>query len=199
MDRPLISPNPYHNGMKNGVDQRTVQALSDDPTGITIINKYFENLVFFKVEEKDEFAIYMAKIHAQLITDGSKYVVALVPLHLAVKVQAHLNELAWKNLQTRTLKQSYRIPAQRWIIPQGVPFLKFTMTQRTDTHTSYRSEQVPFELLMIHNEKKKTRYQYYPTIHLPAGLDSYGCVIHYIGDKHPLSVTVVNDDFQVIL
>lgn len=194
----LVSPNPYHQGMKNGIDQRTIQALVDDPTGITIINKYFENLLFFKVEEKDGFAVYMARIADQLISDGSKYVIAFVPLHLAVKVQAHLNELAWQNLQTRTVKQSYRIPAQRWSIPQGVPFLRFNLVSRHDTHTLYKSEQVPFELLMMHNEKKKTKFQYYPTIHLPAGLVSYGCVLHYIGDKHPLNVAVINDDFQLL-
>lgn len=196
---PLVSANPYHQGVKNGVDQRTIQALVDDPTGITIVNKYFEGLVFSKVEEKDGFAVYMARIADQLISDGSKYVVAFVPLHLAVKVQAKLSELAWQNLQTRTVKQSYRIPPQRWVVPQGVPFLRFTLVSRTSTHTLYKSDQIPFELLMMHNEKKKTLYQYYPTIHLPAGLDSYGCVLHYVGDKHPLSVAIINDDFQVIL
>lgn len=183
---------------KSGVDQRTAQALAEDPTGITIINKYFENLEFFKVEEKDGFAVYMARIHDQLITDGSKYVVAFVPIQLGIKTRAKLSELAWQNLQTRTIRQSYRIPAQIWNIPQGVPFLKFELKERTEGYSKYTSQQAPFELMMIHNEKKKTKYQYYPTIYLPAGLDSYGCVIHYVGDKHPLSMTVVNDDFQLL-
>lgn len=200
MDQPLISPNPYHTAVKGGVDQRTITALAQDPTGISLINKYFENLVFYKVEEKDGFGLYVVRVADQLIASGgSRYIIAFVPLQLSIAIKAKLHELPWQNLQLRNLKQSYRIPAQRWVIPQGLGWLKFHAIDRCSTHTTYRSDQVPFELLLLHDEKKKgnNKLQYYNTVHLPAGLDSYGCVLHYIGKEHPLAVTV-NDGYQLL-
>lgn len=188
-------------------DQRLAQALIEDPTGISLINKYFESLLFYKVEEKDGFAVYVARIADQLLKDGSKYVLAFVPLHLGIATRARLSELAWQNLQTRTIAHSYRVPPQRWVIPSGVPYLKFTLVSRSATHSTYEGAQVPFEMLLMHDEKKKSKLQYYPTVYLPAMFDSYGCVLHYVGTEHPLGVVIppdtcpnlnVDDNFQLL-
>lgn len=178
-----------------------------------LINDYFGKLVFVKVEQKESFIIYGACVSSSYADGKRQYVLAFVPVHLAIKNQAYLNELAWQNLQTRLISTGNalykKLISQKWDY-NNKHNLFFKLKQRTDTYSQYVSEEgYPYELLLIHDSKKKTKYQYYDRTNLYASLNTFACVLNYVGNISPLNFTSllegserfgndINDSFELI-
>lgn len=150
-----------------------------------IINSYFRNIVLFKVDSREEHAIYAAFLSGSL-QDGSKqYVLAFVPAHLAIKNQSTLGDLHWVNIQTRAMKNSYRIQPQRWEISRELDNPMFTAIERTETKTKYVSDKLNLEMVLIHDPKKKSKLQYHTHMNLVAALKTFRCVISLIDGSSP--------------
>jgi hypothetical protein len=146
-----------------------------------LVNEYFGNMVFTKVEQKEKFIIYAARISSSFGDGTKQYALAFVPTHLAIKNTAHLNELYWQSFQTRLLNPGYKITPQKWEIPDKVPDIFFKMVTRENSHTNYLPElNIGLELLMIHDPKKTSKYQYHSKITLFGALSSFHCVISVI-------------------
>lgn len=145
-----------------------------------IINEYFKELVFTKVvEDKEGYAIYGAGIHSNIGVDTMRYVLAFVPVVYAKKRQSLLKNLMWKNLQTRTLKNSYKLKQQNWKMPRDVPDFLLSVVERKKECSIYRCNELPFEILLLHNPKKKTEYQYRNKLMLSAAIDIFETLINH--------------------
>ena len=150
---------------------------------IDLINSYFPNIIFTKVQQKEQYIIYAASIAASL-GDGSKhYVLVFVPVHLAIKNKAKIEDLTWVNIQTRTIKNGYKLPQQKWDLPFNNSDLFFNVIDRMDTYSKYISQDGNFELLLINDPKKKTKYQYYNKMSLSGALSTFSCVLNYLGNS----------------
>ncbi len=148
-----------------------------------ILNEYLKTLVFTRVEDKQGYAIYGAGISGMFGAGKQRYILLFVPVHLATSSQARASELSWQNLQTRNLQYSYRLKKQSWNPPQELPNPQFRVIGRTDKHSTYRGpEEFPFEILLINDPKKKTKYQYHNNLSLYGVLESFNSVINYIGE-----------------
>ena len=159
-----------------------------------LLNKYFESLTFYYIEEKQGYAIYGAAIHSHMAGDKQRYVLVFVLSHLAVQKTAKLRELPWLNLQTRLcLKTVYRLKPQFWKFPYELQNITFRVTNRNNSYSSYRaeSEEFPFEVLMIHKPKKKSIYQYHSSINLHWAIDQFDTVFNYIGEVQPIQLTTL--------
>jgi len=159
-----------------------------------ILNKYFEKLRFTRVDEKQtptgqRFAVYGAGIEG-LFGDGrARYVLLFVPAHLAIKTQAHIHELPWETLQTRSLHYSYRLKGQPWH-PRNLPDPTLVITRREKTHSTYYGPQnFPFEVLLLHDSRKKTHLQYYDKMRVSAALETFASVFVYRGQVSPMEYT----------
>jgi hypothetical protein len=160
-----------------------------------LINEYFKDLVFTKVvEDKEGYSIYGAGIHSNMGGDKMRYVLAFVPVIYAKKRQSHLKDLMWKNLQTRTLTNSYKLKQQSWKIPREVPDFLFSIVDRKKEYSRYECEEIPFEILLLHNPKKKSEYQYRNKLMLSAAIDIFETLINY---KEPsVNYPFVNPESQ---
>lgn len=145
-----------------------------------IFNAYFQNLIFTKVDSKEGFAIYGAGIASGLAGGVKRYVLLFVPESQAYKRQARIYELSWQNLQTRSLSGSYRLKSQTWTLPRNVPDVLFEIKERTKTHSLYVSTHIPFELVLLHNPKKKTIYQYNSKIMLSGAVEIFNTVFNFV-------------------
>jgi hypothetical protein len=144
------------------------------------INEYFKDLIFTKVvEDKEGYAIYGAGIHCNIGGDKKRYVLAFVPVTFAKKRQSLLKDLMWKNLQTRNLKNSYNLKQQRWSIPREVPDFLLYVSDRKKEYSVYNCDEIPFEILLLHNPRKKTEYQYHNKLMLSAAIDMFETLINY--------------------
>lgn len=145
-----------------------------------LINFYFKDLVFTKVvENKEGFAIYGAGISSGIGGGKKRYVLLFVPVSLAVRKQGKIQDLSWKNLQTRTLEESYKLKSQRWLMPKEVPDFLLSVKTRTKKYSTYVCDEIPFEILLLHNPRKKTEYQYRNKLTLSAAIDMFETIINY--------------------
>jgi hypothetical protein len=146
-----------------------------------VINSYFKDLIFTRVDEKQGFIVYGAGLASGLAGGIIRYVLLFVPKHYATKNQAHISELKWQNIQTRELPYSYRLKRQVWVIPRGSDDILLHIKDRTKTHSEFYAEGLPFEILLLHNPKKKTLLQYHDKITLTAAIETFNMVCSYTG------------------
>jgi hypothetical protein len=148
-----------------------------------LLSKYLETLQFTRVEDKQGYAIYGAGIAGMFGAGKQRYILLFVPSHLATTNQARASELPWQNLQTRNLHYSYRLKKQSWNPPQELPNPQFRVMERKDKNSTYLGPpDFPFEVLLLHDPKKKTKYQYNNNLSLYGVLESFNSVFNYIGE-----------------
>ena len=145
-----------------------------------LVNAYFPDLVFFKVEVKDDVTIYAACISSDLGGGRKNHALALVPNHLALTEKSRLADLLWICFQTRCLK-GWRLPLQKWTLPSsGVRNVMFELVARGLGSSDYvAADGLPFEMTLLHNPKVRSKYQYHDRMNLVASLATYQCSIMY--------------------
>ncbi len=177
-----------------------------------ILNKYFEQLLFTKVDEKQmptgqRFTVFGAGIKGMFGDGNNRYVLLFVPEHLAVQKQARIYELPWENLQTRSLRYSYRLKKQKWDPPRNLQDVELRVADRTKTHSVYLGpEWFQFEVLLLHNPRKKTQYQYRNKMRISSALETFSSVFNYTGEVSPMNFTTgpsqksedIDDSFELI-
>ena len=165
-----------------------------------LINNYFNKTVFEKVDQKETFIIYAARITSSLGSGQKQYVLAFVPVEHAIKNKAYLYELAWHNVQTRLLRKGYNLVQQKWDMPRNLPNIIFDKIERNKQYTKYiyLNEGEPvFEMILLHDPKKQSRYQYYDRMDIVASLNTFSCVLNYVGSVSPMLYTSDKKESQV--
>jgi hypothetical protein len=153
------------------------------------VNYALANVVFTKVDVKEMDVIYAAVITSAYGDGTHNYILAFVPAHLGIVDRAYLRELPWHNLQTRRMKSIYRIPPQRWDMPHNVPSVRLEIRERTPRYSSYGPMNGEnFTILLLHDDKKRTTYQYYNHTGLMQALLTYQCVLNNDGGGVPWGV-----------
>jgi len=147
-----------------------------------VVNKYFASLLFTQIDQKQSggsvYTVYGAGISGAYGDGSQRYVLLFVPQHLALQRQARIQDLQWINIQTRTIKGGYRLKQQRFVPPNSRDDPNLTVVERTERYTMYRDGN--FEMLLLHDPKKKTRYQFYGNMSLFSGFDTFNCVVNYV-------------------
>jgi hypothetical protein len=162
---------------------------------MNLLNRYFSRLTFEWVEEKQNYAIYVACIYNLLGGDNCRFVILFVPAHLGILRSAKISELPWQNLQTRTCpKTTYKVRQQDWVFPSNLPNVNLVLKERNKLYSIYHSPEDPsfeFEISLIHSTKKKSLYQYPNNIQLHWAIDQWATVFNYIGQVHPMNLVSV--------
>lgn len=142
------------------------------------IGRYFSNITFSKVDRKEDYAIYGASINSSFGSGKKEYVLLFVPNHMAILDRGKISDLHWKSLQTRILTNGYRLPSQKWDIPRGTQLPMFSVVERTDERSKYKLEgSKETEMILKHDPKKKTKFQYHNRINLVAALSTFMCIL----------------------
>jgi hypothetical protein len=156
-----------------------------------ILNTYFDTLVFYWVEEKQNQAVYVASVAGMLGGDKMRCIIAFVPAHLGIVTKSKLRDLPWKNLQMRTVPvNSYKTFPQKWKAPTGsgsnnntaIPDITLKVINRDKNYSTCVSItegiDFPFEVLLIHSPKKNTVYQFPNTMNLHWAIDQFCTVFN---------------------
>jgi len=144
-----------------------------------IIEEAFKDLIFTKMEIKNRYAIYGAGISSGLAGGIHRYVLVFVPEHLSQKPKAKIWELSWENVQTRQLSYSWKLRPQSWNLSKNYQDVMLSIVKRTAESSTYASENIPFEIVLLHDPKKKTQMQYHNKLFLSAALNTFQCVVNY--------------------
>ncbi len=162
----------------------------------SIINQCFPGIILVKMERRENFTTYVASLMSSYGDGKKQYLLVFVPDHLAILEKATVEELQWENLQTRILTNEYTIDgkklrAQKWNLPKGIENFLFIVTDRSPTRTKYVSEHKDFEMLLIHDPKKKTQFQYHNHINLIAALTTFRCVISAVKQYYSVPIDAI--------
>jgi len=152
-----------------------------------ILNSYFGDLLFIKVEKKENFTVYAAAISSSYGDGKKQYALAFIPSHMAILDKGFLRDLHWQNLQTRTLTNGYKLQNQKWNIARHLPTPMFDVVERNEAKSRYLCESEPLEMILLHDPKKKTIYQYHNRMNLMAALVTFKCVISLIEEPKTVS------------
>ena len=82
---------------------------------------------------------------------------------------------------------------QQWSISRNVKDILLEVEERTKESSSYKMvindqyTHFPFEILLLHNPKKKTIFQYRNRLTLTAAIELFNCVFNYIEEQPALT------------
>lgn len=168
---------------------RTLGDVSDTCTDIImLLNTYFSTLVFTKLGIKENYVLYGACVTSGLAGGYKRYVLAFVPLIKAHLERGKLRELAWKVLQVRVLYQSYRLREQPWKLTREMGDMIIRNVSRDSKSSHYRPEscmkpgsvQPNYEIVLLHDPKKKTQYQYNNRMTLSAAVETFHMIFNVL-------------------
>lgn len=145
-----------------------------------LINYYFSRLTFTQVDEKDNFVVYGACVASGLGGGRKRYILLFVPMRYRGARQIRIDEVRWSCLQTRELEGSYRLKSQQWTIPHEGEEYRFDIGRRTTGESIYYCHDLPsLKVSLLHDPRKKTKYQYHNRLLLKAMICLFRCVITF--------------------
>lgn len=161
--------------------------VSDTCSDITsLLVGYFSSLVFTRVDIKEGFGMYVACVTSGLAGGYKRYVIAMVPAVKALAERGKLRELPWKVLQVRVLYQSYRMREQPWKLTREMGDMILRNVSRDAKSSHYRPESCmgsaqdfsgrSYEIVLLHDPKKKTQYQFNNRITLSAAVETFSMI-----------------------
>lgn len=162
--------------------------VSDVCTDIVgLLNRYFSSLVFVKLEQKESVVLYGACIASGLAGGYKRYIIAMVPIVKAHLDKCKLHELMWKVLQVRVLYQSYRLREQAWKMTRDMGDMILRVKSRDSKSSHYQPESCvgsrfpqTYEIVLLHDPKKKTQYQYNNRITLSAAVETFHMIFSIV-------------------
>ncbi len=146
-----------------------------------ILEAHLGQIVLHKTSNYFEgYVLYAARVTSPFDTTGREHVIAAVPEHLAILPSAHLSDLAWANLQTRSLTNGYGLKKVTWHPSRSTTSFMFQAIDRSPGSTKYVFENL--EMILLHDPKKKSvmgpsLYQYPASMASMAALGTFRCVI----------------------
>lgn len=145
-----------------------------------VFDEIFKNLYFYRIRPGGEgYMMYAAQLQS-FIGNAKRYVILFVQDRYAYYDKARINQLRWTSLQTRTIPDDYRI-VEQMLDPKALdtryhPKVRLYLKARTDKQTEYNAP-MPIELALLHDPKRKTKYQYGDEMTLRQALATFQCVI----------------------
>lgn len=148
------------------------------------INYYFNNLDFTKFEVNETYTSYICAVRTYDQTSKQKYVTVYVLNKDAKLDSAKLKQLRWFSvITTDMLNLSRNVPLFQFYKSQKDADVSkdkvLHMIDRDYLKSVYKfsGRQIPLTVTLLHNEKKKTSFQFPETLTLHQALDTYKCIV----------------------
>jgi len=144
----------------------------------TNLDIYFKHPTMFKTKDTKNYSIYMCKLYC-LLSEHCRYIIAIVS-HDAhpLNTQQKLKNLRWVSLQTRTLKDQHDLPSHNYQPSKDNSINKtITRVEITDKKSTYKCEDLPIEISLLHNQEKDYTTEYQDTGTIVAALETFETVI----------------------
>lgn len=165
-----------------------------------LIDEALGDLIFEHVETKSGMDTYVAHTTGSLGNGHKRYIILHVPAQQDVQqswyVPAIYNppqkslarNLEWVSISTRSIKPPSdkwnKLVSQRWKPVEGegtISKIYLELVDRTAEWTKYiyGENEIKIDLLMLHDPKRNTKFQYHSKINLLSALDSFSCVLSF--------------------
>lgn len=144
---------------------------------------YFGDLNLKKYKRDGIYTIYAGIIESGLLDTRIVYVVVLSRFTTNLE-NARLSELpSWVSFQTRTTNDYLPTIPKNVVLPpkeakQAMQQFLFHSVNRTEFKTDYRSANVPLEVSILNDNKRKNFLQCPDSLNLAQAIETYRCVIN---------------------
>ena len=142
---------------------------------------YFNNPTMTKINDNDDWSIYMSKTYCLLSTE-CRYIIAIIHRDgQALKTQQKLQNLKWVSIQTRTLNDRHDIPSHSYQpsinnCPLNIPIKRIKIT---DEQSIYECSNLPVNIILLHTEKNKSS-SYQKEGNIVSALETYQTIINLL-------------------
>jgi hypothetical protein len=142
---------------------------------------YYDNPEFTKINNTDEFSIYMCRINIQL-AHTYRYLVCIVSRDAYfIESVLPLSALRWKVFQTRSMtEQNPRVKKRHSFSPKQNEITQSTIVRQSQTpqEVHYTSGSLPIELSLLANSKNL--YDYPTRGTFISALETYHCIVKIV-------------------
>lgn len=149
-----------------------------------LLNQCYASLIFHRVNADQGYVYFAARVHDMLSSALRRYVFLFVPMNhpTATLPSAHIYQLGWVCLQTRTLREEadyYKLQKQTFQYPKEWNDPVVNVVSRTVKESKYTYPNL--DISILHDEPKskynRSVYKYYDHIPLSTALETYKCII----------------------
>ncbi len=167
------------------------------------INQFFKNLVFYKGDVKNNHHIYTSQVSTSFASSNRTCIILFVPISFSNPKTAYIDMLNWSCIITKIYKpnEKLNIPTVQWK-PEQLPIIRLKIIDRTQTHTIFNTtlENKNYEILLFHDPKNPSKYQWKDNISLMSALLSFKCVMNVNNRVDILkNNTLSNDEDQDVI
>ena len=143
-----------------------------------LFTQYFSNPVMTKIKDTDLYSMYIAKINAQLGIEFRYIIVFIWKDDSKVGTEEKLESLKWVSLQTRTLKDEYKLNIHSYIPSRSVALgNKITLVHKDNKQYRYTVENLPIIVTLLPTEKG---IEYNSSGNLISALETYQTIISVV-------------------
>ena len=145
----------------------------------SLIYNYFENPVFTKIKDVDNFSMYGIKIrkmtgsrHHYLITFSEKD-------SQPIGYRKNLNSIDWVSFQTRMLEDDYNVEIYSYLSKNTPEYKeKIDLISKDEDITLYKSEKLNLSISLLHTRKNNI-HQYANTGYLCNALETFQTILTF--------------------
>ena len=137
---------------------------------------FFNNPTMTKTKDVNKYSVYMSKTYC-LLSNECRYLVAMVQRdNRGVGTLESLDTMQWVSFQTRTLRDIHDLPPHAYNAKRGGPLdCEIVRTQNENRASTYKCENFPIEISILHTGKGPSEYQDRGTI--IAALETYQTIV----------------------
>jgi len=141
---------------------------------------YFGDLDLRRFKREGNYTIYACTVQSGLMETRVIYAVTLT--RFAVRELAKLSEIQWVSFQTRTTDEHLPTLPKNSVVPmklakEAMQKFLFHSVNRTELKTDYRSPDIPLEMSIMNDTKRKNFLQCPDRVNLAQALESYRCIV----------------------
>lgn len=142
-----------------------------------IFINYFDNPLFTKIKDTDDYSIYMCKLNIYL-ANTHRYLISIVDRDVYFKGnQVRLSKLNWKVFQTRSLVENHNIEKQTYQPKKIYPFnIEINLSSQDELSCNYECKDIQnLNITLIKN--KNNLYDYPQKGTLNSALETYNAIV----------------------
>lgn len=146
-----------------------------------LFSKYFDDIVFTKVQDNDQHSVFMCRVQSMLGTKF-RYLVAIAPRDVyLVGTELKLSQIKWTCLQTRqvTQKYEYNLPVLRYKQKNQSPYNSVIQRfQKTNSESVYSCNEYPaITITLLSNSTDM--YEYPERGSISAALETFQTIVEF--------------------
>lgn len=152
-----------------------INDIPEDKKIYSIISEYYDNPIMTKLENNDNFGIYIAKMPGLLINEHRYIFAMILNDKLPIGTRQKLSDIGWDVFQSRITDKIYQLKIHNYEPKRTSKYTIPIKKYNSDEDNTFYNCELPVDIILIHPKKNFIKYPENGT--LAAALETYRTVI----------------------